>query len=46
MMGISTNAFNIVTVDISQILKSPLIPLFKGGDHFIPLFGKEGPGEI
>jgi hypothetical protein len=42
----NTNAFTIVTVDVSQILKSPLIPLFQRGARFIPLFGKEGPGKI
>jgi hypothetical protein len=26
--------------------KSPLIPLFQRGRFFIPLFGKEGLGEI
>jgi hypothetical protein len=26
--------------------KSPLIPLFQRGRLLIPLFGKEGPGEI
>jgi hypothetical protein len=31
---------------VQFILNPPYSPFFKGGDSFMPLFGKEGPGEI
>jgi hypothetical protein len=44
----NTNAFNVVTCLSSAIhfKNPPQSPFFKGGNFFIPLFGKEGSGEI
>jgi len=42
------NVLIIVTYysNVQLILKSPLLPLFQRGKSFVPLFGKEGLGEI
>ena len=44
---INTNAFTIDTVDVSQILKSPLIPLFQRGSSFYsPLWKRGARGDL
>jgi hypothetical protein len=36
----------IIKENVVFFIKSPLIPLFQRGKRLVPLFGKEGLGEI